>query len=196
MLSDEAVVPLLLLHIPHTSTVVPAHVRQSLFFDDIELKRELLVMTDWYTDPLFNHALDFGGMMFVNSCSRLAVDPGRFPDHTEEVMASRGMGVIYTKASDGRLLRGNGLGLNRQDILSRYHVPYAEAIANQVSRILDRYGLCLILDGHSHRGCFLMNSIRPGTDRKAVSVWIPATPSQIDSSQRRGFCSGTGCDNL
>lgn len=94
--SGEPAAPLLV-PIPHSSTVVPADVRQSLLLDNIELEKELLLMTDWYTDQLFNHALEVEGMMFVNRLSRFVIDPERFPNDTDEMMASRGMGQFIRR---------------------------------------------------------------------------------------------------
>lgn len=167
--SNEPTIPLLV-HIPHSSTYIPPDVRQTLLLNDLELDQELRVMTDWYTDELFNHALDIGGMMFVNRCSRLVVDPERFPNDAEEVMAGRGMGAVYTKTSDGSALRSEGPAGCRQDLLSRYFVPYAEAVADQVGRILDKHGHCLILDGHSFSSASLPYEHDQTLDRPEICI--------------------------
>ena len=44
----------LVAHVPHSSTIIPPDIRQTLCLDDHELQRELLCMTDWYTDRLFD----------------------------------------------------------------------------------------------------------------------------------------------
>lgn len=167
--SDESRVPLLV-HVPHSSTIIPTDVRRTLLLNDNELDRELLVMTDWYTEKLFNQSLDFGGMMFVNRCSRLVVDPERFPNDADEIMSSRGMGAIYTKTSTGRALRNEAVHLNRQELLNRYFHPYALAIADQVDRILDRHGHCLILDGHSFPSKPLPYELDQTSDRPEICV--------------------------
>lgn len=43
------------LHIPHSSFLVPFEIRESLHLSDEGLQRELLLMTDWFTDQLFTH---------------------------------------------------------------------------------------------------------------------------------------------
>jgi N-formylglutamate deformylase len=45
--------PALVVHIPHASLVVPNDVAADLLLSLEELKHELLVMTDRYTDELF-----------------------------------------------------------------------------------------------------------------------------------------------
>ena len=59
---------------------------------DKELSAELLRMTDDYTHVIF-------------PVSRLIIDPERFLDDLMEAMSEVGMGVIYTRTSDGRVLR-------------------------------------------------------------------------------------------
>ena len=59
---------------------------------DKELSAELLRMTDHYTHVIF-------------PVSRLIIDPERFLDDLMEAMSEVGMGVIYSRTSDGRVLR-------------------------------------------------------------------------------------------
>ena len=44
---------IVVLHIPHSSRHIPAEERQAICLDDAELDKELLRMTDAYTDELF-----------------------------------------------------------------------------------------------------------------------------------------------
>ena len=81
-----------LLHLPHSSEIIPADVRTRLLLSDADLQRELLLMTDHHTDALFACVLERGGVALVNRLSRLVVDPERFPDDEHEPMARVGMG--------------------------------------------------------------------------------------------------------
>lgn len=139
----------LVVHVPHSSTIIPPDIRLTLCLDDHALERERLGMTDWYTDQLFDPVLGLGGTLFVNRVSRLVVDPERFPDDTQEVMATKGMGAVYTHTADGRALRHILSPEERTRLLDTYFHPYANAFAELVSQILDRHGRCVILDGHS-----------------------------------------------
>ncbi|MDK2744420.1 MAG: N-formylglutamate amidohydrolase [Nitrospira sp. BO4] len=139
----------LLVHVPHSSTNIPNVIRRTLCLTDDELRREVLCMTDWYTDRLFEGVLGLGGTLFVNRLSRLVVDPERFPDDGQEIMAARGMGAVYMKTADGRPLRTELASVERSTLLDTYFHPYAQALADVVSQLLSQHGRCVILDGHS-----------------------------------------------
>jgi N-formylglutamate amidohydrolase len=139
----------LLVRVPHSSTNIPNVIRRTLCLTDDELRRELLCMTDWYTDRLFEGVLDLGGTLFVNRLSRLVVDPERFPDDSQEMLAAKGMGAVYMKTADGRPLRAELTPVERSRLLDTYFRPYAQAFTDVVSRLLSQHGGCVILDGHS-----------------------------------------------
>ena len=107
-------------------------------------------MTDHHTDDLFSSALEHGGTLFINKFSRLVVDPERFPNDQDEPMSVKGMGAVYTHTSSGARLRAlEFVRRNRNAIMNRYFYPYSRAIEELVSGYLDKFGMCLILDGHS-----------------------------------------------
>ncbi len=136
----------LLVHLPHSSTNIPAPYRSQFLLSDAALDRELLAMTDHYTDELFaEHALALGGTAFVNQLSRLV-----FEDDALEGMSKKGMGAVYTSSSDGRSLRAPDFPASaREEILRDLFRPYAQALSSEVSSQLDRFGRCLIIDAHS-----------------------------------------------
>lgn len=160
----------LVVHVPHSSTIIPPDIRQTLCLDDHELQRELLYMTDWYSDRLFDPVLELGGTLFVNRVSRLVVDPERFPDDSQEVMATKGMGAVYTHRADGRALRTPMSPEERTRLLETYFHPYAHAFAELVSRMLDRHGRCVILDGHSFPSVPLPYEVDQRTDRPHICL--------------------------
>jgi N-formylglutamate amidohydrolase len=82
-------------HIPHSSTVVPAHVRGSLCLLEKDLAHELFSMTDHYTDELFDYQFE-PVHRTVFPVSRLVLDPERFSDDALEPMAEKGMGKYLT----------------------------------------------------------------------------------------------------
>ena len=63
-------------------------------------------------------------------------------------MAAKGMGVIYTKDSNGRLLRDIN-ETERYRLLENLYDPYHNAISKEIQKLLSKFGKCLIIDGHS-----------------------------------------------
>jgi N-formylglutamate deformylase len=133
----------LILHIPHSSTIIPF--LDGYVPDQITLDEEILKLTDWYTDDLFHSEDD---IIIKANFSRIFCDVERFEDDSLEVMASKGMGVLYEKLDNGDPLR-NVTSILREKILCEFyrphHMRFTEAVRNQ----LDKYSSALILDCHS-----------------------------------------------
>lgn len=140
--------PRCILHVPHASVEIPADLRVGILLSDDALDVELLRMTDRYTDGLF--MLPPGEAATVRfPVSRLVVDPERFVDDAREPMAARGMGVIYTRTSDGRPLRDPPADEERHALLRRFYEPHHRALDAAAGAALDAHGSCLIVDCHS-----------------------------------------------
>ena len=133
-----------LLHIPHASTRIPEEYRADF---TVDLSKELLFMTDWFTDELF----DFSTEKLVFPVSRLVCDPERFRDDSMEEMARRGMGACYTRGHDGAVIRGISPD-RKETILQRWYDPHHRALFEMVTDMLNAHGFCTIVDCHSFHG--------------------------------------------
>ena len=130
-------------HIPHASTCIPQEYSED-FYKGV-LPDNLHLMTDWYTDELF----DFGfGERVVFPVSRLVCDPERFREDDQEEMAKIGMGAVYIRGYDLRPIRSVTPG-RREEILRQYYDPHHKRLEGAVTRALERTGYCLIIDCHS-----------------------------------------------
>ncbi len=119
-----------ILHVPHSATVIPGWVRDPIVLDDAALAVELGHMTDAGTDVVAADAAaraERRPWLMVNRLSRLVVDPERFPDEREE-MRKVGMGAVYTRTSHREALRTVDPA-HEQDLLEMFFDPYAEAMA-------------------------------------------------------------------
>lgn len=140
-------IPKIILHLPHSSTVIPAEIRASMLISDEALKQELLRMTDSFTDELFTISPSLATPI-IFPASRLVVDVERFLDDSLEPMASRGMGCVYTRTSDGQVLRENDAN-ERSRLLAEYYCSHHQRLTSSVQAALDRWGACVIIDCHS-----------------------------------------------
>jgi len=170
-------------HVPHASVVIPPEVRAGLLLSDGALDRELVRMTDWHVDRLFAWIPAVGGTLLVNGTSRLVVDPERFPDDAEEPMAAVGQGAVYTRTADGRPLRLPD-ERERARLLARYFQPYHAALTDLVSDALERFGACLLLDGHSFGTEPLPSEPDRSADRPDVCIGTDSfhTPPRLASA--------------
>ncbi|MEI8367939.1 MAG: N-formylglutamate amidohydrolase [Planctomycetia bacterium] len=180
--------PIGILHVPHSSTEIPADLRSSFLLAEDQLRREVLRMTDWYTDELF--ALPAHEATTVRfPVSRLVVDPERFVDDAEEPMAGRGMGVIYTKTADGLPLRALPSPQERQQLLDRFYHPHHQRLAGAVQGAMEQHGGCLVIDCHSFPSVALPCDLDQAPDRPDICIGTDAfhTPDWVASLAAERF---------
>lgn len=159
----------LVVHLPHASTHVPQRFKEDLLLTDKELAREITRVTDHLTDRLFESGSTLGAC-FVNRISRLVFDPERFRSDEDEVMASRGAGVVYAVTTDGRRLRDEEVLVStREQILADFYDPYALGLQRLVDDVLERFGRCLIVDAHSYPLTPLSWELHPDAARPPIA---------------------------
>ncbi len=134
----------IILHVPHSSTTIP--LTDGYVVNSDALAREILKLTDWYTDDLFQSDED---EMIKADFSRIFCDPERFTDDSQEIMSQFGMGVLYEKNDDGEVMR-NVTAKLRTRILRDYYDTHHAKLGNAVNRQLELFGKALILDCHSY----------------------------------------------
>ena len=185
--------PITILHIPHSSTRIPREERGDIHLSDEALKDELLRMTDWYTDELFKLP-DNIAIPVVFPVSRLVVDPERFEDDAQETSSRWGMGVIYTKTSQGHRLRDTPTPQERRQLLASYYRPHHAQLAACVKNRLKRHNKALVVDCHSFPSMPQpyeenQNAIRPdiciGTDDFHTPNWI--LKQLLEALEAEGF---------
>ena len=176
-------------NIPHSSIAIPQDIRESLVLNDHELEQELLCMTDRYVDELFACISEMGGVAIKFINSRLVLDLERFLDDEKEVMASRGMGVIYFKTSRGRDLRKTLSEGDRNDLINRFYKPYHKAIEQEVACMLERFDKCLIIDCHSFSSKPLPHEQNQDQDRPDICLGTDPfhTPDKVTGTMEACF---------
>jgi N-formylglutamate amidohydrolase len=119
------------------------------------------------------------------------VDPERFSDD-REVMRRVGMGAVYTRTSNLMSLRAPDEA-TEADLLRQYFFPYADAIADEVDRILDTNGECTIIDLHSYPSHPLPYELDQTAVRPSVCIGTDAhhTPTELAQQTIDAFRSVT-----
>jgi len=159
----------IILHIPHSSTEIPDEIRPQLVLLDEELRNEILMMTDLYTDNLFSpNNSKYDSVIFP--ISRLVLDPERFIDDEMESMSKIGMGVVYTKTSQGEKLRRAISETERDFLINTYYRPHHEKLTNAVEKKLSEHGSVLIIDCHSFPSVPLPYEFNKSINRPDVCI--------------------------
>lgn len=132
----------MILHIPHSSTLLPDGFRVS---PQSDLKQELQRMTDWFSDELFEIE---DATRVVFALSRLYCDVERFRDDADEMMAQKGMGVCYERDSFGNHFRE--ISQEEKELIKvKHYDTHHKAFTDAVKEELKRVGEVLIVDCHS-----------------------------------------------
>jgi N-formylglutamate deformylase len=184
-----------ILHVPHASTQVNADARPHIRLTDAALAQELALLTDAHTDTLAARATALTAhkpSLFVNLMSRLMVDPERFPDDREEMLAI-GMGAVYTHTSHGERMRAEDPS-HFEYLLTSYYRPYAAAMTSTVDERLAATGRAVVIDVHSYPSRALPYELHADRPRPAICLGTDPfhTPPGLLAAAREAFapCGG------
>lgn len=169
VLNSEPSIPVLA-NIPHAVALIPPEYGDQFVLTAAELEAEQRAIVDWFTDELYQPIVSAGGCALIAGVSRLLVDTERFADDEQEVMARRGVGVIYERTTRQARLRRPLTGDERAVLLQRFYEPYHAEMAALVQGIVNRFGRCVILDCHSFPAKALPYELTPDADRPAICL--------------------------
>lgn len=166
--------PSTLIHITHASGVIPTDLRSQFLLNDAELSIELERLTDHFTDELF-FSSNAASQILSFPVSRFVVDPERYSDDTQEPMAERGHGVIYTGTTDCRPLRRKLSNDERTELLELYYVPHHSSLTAATQQSLEENGFVTIVDAHSFPDIPLPVDLSQQTPRPDICIGTDST---------------------
>ncbi|MET9901258.1 N-formylglutamate amidohydrolase [Streptomyces sp. NPDC006446] len=188
-----------ILHVPHSSRQVPGPVRDGILLDDAALESELDHITDAHTAELAAAVAEAAGLTpwrFVNRLSRLVVDPERFPDEREEMLAV-GMGAVYTRTTHRAPLRS--ADTDPRPLIDGYFHPYALAMTAAVADRLAATGRAVVIDVHSYPTARLPYELHGDGPRPPICLGTDSfhTPPELVSLAEKAFAGlgGVGIDS-
>lgn len=136
----------ILIHIPHASLELPQEFFENITVDKDYIQEENIFISDYLIDNFIPSDDSFYIIKF--NYSRLFCDVERFNDDEKEVMSERGMGVVYTKDSNGEdFIKFNNDYKDR--VINNYYEIHHKKLDNLTEQIVNKYGKCLIIDLHS-----------------------------------------------
>ena len=181
----------LILHVPHASTKLPN--KKGFLLEATLLEKEILKLTDWYTDDLFTL---YDSIVVKADFSRIFCDVERFADDSIEPMAKLGMGVIYQRTDDDLILREVTQEL-RLEILNAFYWPHHNKLNRAVDSQLKSVGKAVIVDCHSFPKVPLKKALDQTVNRPDFNIGTDKfhTPNylielSIDFFKDKGFSLG------
>jgi len=172
-------------HVPHSGLDMPQEEMKFFLRSDRSMRFLAFEIADIYTDRIFNIGTD----MLVCPTSRLIVDVERFLDDSQEIMAERGLGAIYSNYYDGTLLRRKLNDEDRKELIQKYYIPHHEKLEAVVREKVEQYGECLIIDGHSFSDKPFKLDLDQNPDRPDICIGTDDvhTPSGLRDRVIDGF---------
>jgi N-formylglutamate amidohydrolase len=170
------------IHVPHSSRLIPPGIRADLMLTDDELADELDEATDTATDEIALTALAHACLrptIVINHLSRLVIDPERFPDG--DPAEAFGRGAVYTRTCSGAPLRAEPYP-RRAELIDAYFRPYAATVTTAVENRLNACGRAIVIDLHSYpekpsafeEAAASRPSLCVGTDSRHTPGWLTA----------------------
>lgn len=156
----------IILHIPHSSTFIPT--RKDYLVSSTELRNEVIKLTDWYTDDLFQHK---NAISIITPFSRLFCDVERFPNDKDEIMSKYGMGMFYTTLDNGKILRKDDK-ITRSKIFNQFYQKHHKKLLQKVEKVLKINKKCLIIDCHSFSDVPFERDIKKKLPRPDIDIGI------------------------
>jgi N-formylglutamate amidohydrolase len=165
----------LILHIPHSSTNIPFS--KAYVDDETKIQKEIIKLTDWYTDELFYSDYD---EMIVTPFSRLFCDVERFENDQDEIMSKVGMGVLYERFDDDEVLR-TVTPQYRENVIRDYYKVHHHRLTQVVSTQLEKEGSALIIDCHSFPSTPLLKAIEQSNNPPDFNIGTDLfhTPTEL-----------------
>lgn len=175
----------LVLHIPHSSAVIPDF--EGYVSTEYDIQQEIIKLTDWYTDDLFDSESDD---KIITPFSRIFCDVERFADDDLEVMSKFGMGVLYEKLDNGNQLRIVTPKL-KSDVLKDYYWKHHNRLNDTVKTHLEETESCLILDCHSFPSSPLTRALVQNRNTPDFNIGTDSyhTPSYLIEASQEYFNS-------
>jgi N-formylglutamate amidohydrolase len=174
-----------LVEVPHASVAVPARILGQIEAPARSLARD----ADLFVDGLYADAPDTGATLLVAHLSRYAVDLNRAEDDTDAESVEGGpghlrapRGVIWRLSGDGEKVLAKPLPRSEVERrLADYHRPYHAEIRRILAHKVARFGVAVLLAGHSMPSRARWPSGEVGPPRADV---VPGTRSRTTSDAR------------
>lgn len=137
----------LLVSMPHVGTHIPSAIAA-----DMTDAAHKLADTDWHLEKLYDFLDNLGASVLIATHSRYVVDLNRPPDNVNLYPGQDTTGLCPLDTFDRQPLYQAGKEPGETEILGRveqFWQPYHTALATELQRLREQYGVALLWDAHS-----------------------------------------------
>ena len=138
----------IILGMPHTGTYVPGGV-----FSKLNANGQTLADTDWHIDKLYEGLLGVATIVRANF-HRYVIDANRDPSGKSLYPGQNTTSICPLTDFDGEAIYIAGQEPDESDIalrIAEFHVPYHAALAAEIKRVREKFGVAILYDCHSIR---------------------------------------------
>lgn len=138
----------LILGFPHAGTFVPSTVLER--FSSVG---QLLADTDWHVDRLYDGLMPEASTVKA-TFHRYVIDANRDPEGTSLYPGQNTTDLVPLTDFDGRSIWQHDKQPDANETverIERYHAPYHAAMRSEIERVLEDYGVAVLVDCHSIR---------------------------------------------
>lgn len=173
-------------NVPHSGTVIPEEFKNDFVITEKDLNEEVLYIADNYTSSLYVELLCISSSI-ISKISRIVLDIERFQNEEDEPMSKVGMSALYTRTSNGDILRTisdkNKVALEK--IYKEYHDSFTELVSNS----LIKNNVAIIIDCHSFPSIPRAYEPEQGTPRPDICIGFEDfhTPRELVEILKHSF---------
>ncbi len=143
----------IIVEVPHAGLGVPPQFATSLLASARSIARD----ADLFVDEIYGSACDVGATLLVSCVSRYVVDLNRAETDVDAEAVVGGptsprapRGVVWRLTTDNERCLTNPLKrIELEARLDEIYRPYHSALAEAIQAKMDRFGVCVLLAGHS-----------------------------------------------
>lgn len=139
----------LVVSFPHTGVNIPPDLENRLLSPWLARKD-----ADWWADNLYDFAHDLGATTVHTAVSRTVIDVNRDPSGVSLYPGQATTGLCPTTTFDGEPLYPPGDEPDAAEVAARrvlYFEPFHAALAQEITRLRERYPVVVLYDCHSIR---------------------------------------------
>jgi len=143
--------------VPHSGEWIPGEAADEMVVGDRVLRRDL----DLYVDRIWREAPERGATLVVSNVSRYVVDLNRAaddvsPDAVEGTQKKyregyyQERGVVWRETTGGTPVMEEPLDRDSfERRLETFYHPYHRTLREEIERVREEFGYCILVDGHS-----------------------------------------------